>query len=139
MSSDTLQGNALLHVVAAIVCDDSGRVLLSKRPAHKHQGGLWEFPGGKVEPEESSWQALVREIQEEIGLNVVHGALFETIQHDYPDQSVLLEFWRVDEFDGEALGMEGQMVEWARIDELHQYSFPVANQSIVAALQKRAS
>jgi len=128
-----------IHVVAGIILDGKGNVCLAQRKKHQHQGGLWEFPGGKKEQGESAINALHRELKEELGirLNQTHASLFQTVQHDYSDKSVLLEFWLVNEFKGSPQGCEGQWVQWVPINHLCQYAFPEANQTIVDLLQAK--
>ena len=137
--------SSLLRVVAAVIRDRDGRVLLAQRPLHKHQGGLWEFPGGKVESGESEAQALGRELSEELGLIPTVLDPLIRICHDYPDKSVELSVWQVTQWTGEhyahaALGntqrgREGQPVAWVGPDELLQCPFPAANQPIVSAVR----
>ena len=125
----------IIHVVAAAIFDSQNRVLVAQRPAHVHQGGLWEFPGGKLEPGESAEQALRRELQEELGIDVVRARPLIQIRHDYPDKSVLLDVWRVDEFAGQPHGREGQPIEWVGPEWLPLREFPAANNAIVAAVR----
>ena len=131
---------SVVHVAAAAIFDEAGRVLIAHRPQHVHQGGLWEFPGGKVEADESVLEALNRELHEELGINVQTARPLIRIRHDYPDKSVLLDVWRVDAFSGEALlcggtGREGQSIKWVLPGELDQYDFPAANIPIVTAVR----
>jgi len=121
------------HVVAAVVVNRSHQVLLAKRPADRHQGGLWEFPGGKVERGEQARAALARELHEELGIDVHDARPLITIRHDYPDKSVLLDVWRVTAFGGEPHGKEGQAIEWVSPHDLPRRDFPAANHSIVTA------
>jgi len=123
-----------LNVVAAIVRDTDGRLLLSQRPAHKHQGGRWEFPGGKVEPNETLHEALARELHEELGIDILASAPFMTIDHHYPELSVRLHFREVDAWQGMPHGREQQPFDWFDLDQLHTLSFPAANKPVVAAL-----
>ena len=123
-----------VHVAAAAIFDDRGRVLISRRPAHVHQGDLWEFPGGKLEPGESVESALHRELYEELGIVVQAARPLIRVLHDYYDKSVLLDVWRVDNFTGTAVGCEGQAIEWASIDALGDYRFPAANTPIIKAV-----
>ncbi len=123
----------LIHVAAAVIRDRRGHILIARRPDDKHQGGLWEFPGGKVEPGEPVADALARELHEELGIRVTSARPLILIPHHYPDKSVLLDVWEVDGFDGEAHGAEGQPVCWVAPDELDDYAFPAANTPIVAA------
>jgi len=126
-----------VHVVAGIVRDTRGHILISRRHEHLHQGGLWEFPGGKVEADESVGEALARELLEELAVTVLVAEPFRQIRHDYPDKSVLLDFWLVSEFSGDARGVEGQPIEWVSVAALRDYEFPAANVPIVDALIER--
>lgn len=122
-----------LHVMAAVIVNAAGEVLLAQRPLHKHQGGLWEFPGGKREPGESQREALGRELAEELGITVTRARPLIEIVHDYPDRQVLLDVWQVSAFAGEAHGREGQPVRWVAAADLPGYAFPAANLPIVTA------
>lgn len=123
----------VLEVAAGVIVGEGGRVLIAKRPAHLHQGDLWEFPGGKLEPGETPEQALRRELREEIGIEVLDCSPLIGIRHDYPDRRVRLSVWRVERFSGMPQGLQGQPVSWVAADELPGYSFPAANRPIVSA------
>ena len=125
---------ARVHVAAAAIFDDRGRVLVSRRPAHVHQGDLWEFPGGKLEAGESAERALRRELYEELGIRVQAARPLIRVSHDYHDKPVLLDVWRVDNFTGTAVGCEGQAIEWVNIGALGDYRFPAANTPIIKAV-----
>ncbi|AHF69355.1 MULTISPECIES: Nudix family hydrolase [Pseudomonas] len=122
-----------VHVAAAVIRGADGRILIAKRADNQHQGGLWEFPGGKVEAGEAVQAALSRELQEELGIGVTAARPLIKIQHDYPDKQVLLDVWEVSAFTGEPHGAEGQPLVWASQRELAGYEFPAANKPIVAA------
>ncbi|MDZ4262606.1 MAG: Nudix family hydrolase [Pseudomonadota bacterium] len=122
-----------IHVVAGVIVNQAGEVLLALRPKEKHQGGLWEFPGGKVELGEAALAALKRELQEELGIAVTQARPLIRVQHSYPDKAVLLDVWRVEAFDGVAHGREGQAVEWVAPEQLPLRAFPAANHPIVTA------
>ncbi|NVK86506.1 MAG: 8-oxo-dGTP diphosphatase MutT [Gammaproteobacteria bacterium] len=124
---------ASLKVVAAILCRN-GKVLVAKRPEHKHQGGKWEFPGGKVEPYEENLAALKRECLEEIGIHIQKANLFHSVSFNYPDQSVAIDFYLIDEFSGTASGLEEQEVKWVDLSSLNDLTFPAANQPVVDML-----
>ncbi|WP_286221933.1 Nudix family hydrolase [Marinobacter apostichopi] len=125
-----------VHVAVAVIIRD-GRVLIARRPDHTHQGGLLEFPGGKVEPGETVQQALVREIAEETGLVVPEVSLEPLIgiRHDYGDKRVFLDVWRTTAAAGEAVGCEGQPIAWVAPEELQDDQFPAANRPIIRALR----
>lgn len=122
-----------VHVAAAVIRGVDGRILLARRADTQHQGGLWEFPGGKVEADESVAAALSRELQEELGIQVTTARPLIKVQHDYPDKQVLLDVWEVSAFTGEPHGAEGQPLEWVAPRDLLNYEFPAANAPIVAA------
>lgn len=126
----------LIDVAAGVIRDDAlGRVLVAKRPEGVHQGGLWEFPGGKLEVGETVSEALKRELWEEIGITVHASTPLITLEHVYPDRTVRLHVRDVRDYSGEPRGVEGQPVRWVSLDELDQYSFPAANDPIRIAVQ----
>jgi len=129
------RARTLVHVAVAVIVRD-GRVLIARRPDHVHQGGLLEFPGGKVEPGETVQQALVREIAEETGLRVPLESLTPVIgvRHDYGDKQVFLDVWRTSAAEGEPEGKEGQPVDWLQPHMLRDDDFPAANRPIIRAL-----
>lgn len=137
MSASTLNTghriNIAIHVAVAVIVNSDGQILISKRAADDHQGGLWEFPGGKLERGESAYQCLQRELQEELDIRVISAAPLIQINYSYDDRQVFLDVWKVDQFQGEAKGMEGQPVCWISADNLCCYDFPKADKSIIAA------
>ncbi len=123
-----------IHVVAAVIRDAGGRVLLTRRAQHTHQGGLWEFPGGKLEQGESVGQGLCREIKEELGLELLgHRPLLRNL-HQYPDRSVLLDVHLVTEYRGVAAGLENQPLQWVEPEMLANYPMPAADLPVVRAI-----
>lgn len=125
--------NKLIHVAVGVIFGPDGRVLIAKRPQSAHQGGLWEFPGGKVEAGESVELALTRELQEELSIFVTSCKPLIQIRHHYPDKSVLLDVYKVLDFTGVPRGAEGQPTKWVSSHELTQYEFPAANKPIITA------
>lgn len=123
----------LVRVAAGIILRD-GQVFIALRSTGKHQGGLWEFPGGKCEEGEVSLSALARELSEECGIEALDAAHFQTVSHDYGDKQVELVFFTVTKFVGEPHGREGQQVRWVPLVDLANYAFPEANQVIVEKL-----
>ncbi len=121
--------------VAVGVIRDGNRILLAKRPDHVHQGGRWEFPGGKREPGEDRFAALTRELEEELGIRPRDARPLIRIRHDYPDKSVELDVWFVTAYTGEPRGREGQLIRWFEPDELPGLDFPAANRPIVTAVR----
>ena len=122
-----------IHVAVAVIRRADGQILLAKRADQQHQGGLWEFPGGKVEAGESVIAALHRELQEELGIGVTAARPLIKVRHDYADKQVLLDVWEVSGFSGEPHGAEGQPLAWVSPRQLPEYEFPAANQPIVQA------
>ncbi len=123
-----------LHVAAAVIVDTNKHILLARRPIHLHQGGLWEFPGGKVESGETAAQALVRELNEELGIDVTEYRPLIQFPFDYPEHSVLLDVWLVTAYLGEPEGREGQKIKLVPLEKLHEYEMPAANIPILKAL-----
>ena len=122
----------VIEVVAAAIFSACGKkVFIAKRPNKSHQGGLWEFPGGKVESGESTSQALIRELKEEVDLNVVMTTPMMEIRHDYGDKKVMLDIHWVKDFSGTARGLEGQAIKWVAKRDLVNFEFPDANKTIV--------
>ncbi|GLS25567.1 8-oxo-dGTP diphosphatase MutT [Marinibactrum halimedae] len=134
-----LNEKKMVKVAVGVIIRDQ-KILLSKRPDHLHQGGLWEFPGGKIENNETVEDALGRELAEELGVQVIRSESLMDVKHDYIDKSVLLQVHMVRHFIGgpteaDTLGEEGQLVRWVPIEELDHYEFPAANQSILMAIK----
>jgi 8-oxo-dGTP diphosphatase len=122
-----------IHVAAAVITNEQGEVLIALRPVGAHQGGLWEFPGGKVEADEDISAALNRELHEELDIVVTLAHPLIQIPYQYPDKSVLLDVWRVVSYSGQPHGREGQDIRWVRPNELLGFDFPAANLPIVTA------
>jgi 8-oxo-dGTP diphosphatase len=122
-------------VAVAAIRNARGEYLIARRPDHVHQGGLWEFPGGKFEPGEDLEHALYRELREELDIRVQGFQPLINIDHDYGDKRVCLRVSVVDAFEGEPRGCEGQSLRWVSAPALSDYDLPAANRAIVAALQ----
>lgn len=123
-----------MHVAVGVIYDTGGKILIAKRPDSAHQGGLWEFPGGKVESGETVQQALTRELREELSINVLASEPLIQIRHHYSDKSVLLDVHRITSFSGSACGNEGQPIQWVDARQLEQFEFPAANRPIISAI-----
>ena len=131
----SVAGHVAVHVAVGVIINAQHEVLIALRHQKQHQGGLWEFPGGKVEDSEDVLTALARELQEEVHLQVLSASPLIQIEHDYGDKRVMLDVWRVDEYAGEASGREGQPLRWVPVSELPSYAFPAANLAIVEKLE----
>jgi 8-oxo-dGTP diphosphatase len=124
-----------LHVVAAVMFDGCGRVLIARRPPGKSRAGMWEFPGGKLEPGESAAAGLERELAEELGIRVLAARPLLALRHDYPELRVELAALLVERYAGEPAGLEGQAVKWVRPAELYTHEMLPADRPIVDRLQ----
>jgi 8-oxo-dGTP diphosphatase len=126
-----------IDVVAAALVDGEGRVLVAQRPAGKSLAGLWEFPGGKIEPGEAPAAALVRELAEELGIGVAETDLLPLtfVAHAYPDFQLLMLLYTCTRWTGEPVGDEGQPVAWHMVDALAALAMPPADVPLLAPLQ----
>jgi 8-oxo-dGTP diphosphatase len=113
----------------------SGKLLITQRHARAHLGGLWEFPGGKREPGETFEQCLVRELREELGVEVVVGELFDTVEHAYPERTVSLKFFLCSLLQGEPKPVDCAAVKWVSHAELAAHDFPAADAALLHKLQ----
>ena len=127
----------LLLVAAVALIDPDGRVLLAQRPSDKPMGGLWEFPGGKLELGETPQMALIRELNEELGIKTWHSCLAPLCfaSHDYPDFHLLMPLFACRKWDGIARGQEGQTLKWVRPADMGDYPMPPADVPLVAMLR----
>ena len=130
----TATTNSQFVEVSAALILRHGQLLITQRHAHSHLGGCWEFPGGKREPGESFEQCLVREIREELGLEIVVGELFEQISHVYPEKSVLLRFFCCQILAGEPQPLDCAAVKWIHKSDLAGHQFPAADAQLLAKL-----
>ena len=124
-----------VHVAVGVIKREN-EYFLTKRLDDAHQGGKWEFPGGKVEVDETVHQALSRELKEEIAIEVLTCIELMQISHDYGDKKVLLDVFVVDNFTGDAKAQEGQQEGWFTLAEFSTLNFPAANQTIIDKLQQ---
>ena len=126
-----------LAVVAVALVDERGRWLMHKRPAEKHHGGLWEFPGGKVEPGERPEAALIRELREELGIEVSESCLapFVFASHAYDSFHLLMPLYLCRRWDGVVAAREHDAVAWVKPDKLSAYPMPPADEPLVAWLR----
>jgi 8-oxo-dGTP diphosphatase len=124
-----------VHVVAGALFDSAGRVLIAQRPAGKHMAGGWEFPGGKVEPGETPRDGLVRELLEELGIEVHEAAPLIAYEHEYPHRRVLLDLWVVTHYSGEPQPLDAPALQWTAIDDLERVGLLEADLPMIAALR----
>jgi 8-oxo-dGTP diphosphatase len=128
----------IIHVAVGVIMRHQ-QILLALRSSKQHQGGKWEFPGGKVEAGETVQQALARELLEEVAIKVTNSEAFMQLEYAYPEKTVLLDIYLVSSFTGEPHGREGQPLRWASVAELSKLDFPDANQPIVERIQQHFS
>ncbi|MGH7317324.1 MAG: 8-oxo-dGTP diphosphatase MutT [Candidatus Rokuibacteriota bacterium] len=128
------EGERVVEVVAAVIERD-GRILIARRHAASHLGGLWEFPGGKRQAGETPEEALVREILEELDVTVTVGERLDTVQWAYPDKTVRLSFFRCAVHE-EPRGALGQEIAWVAPADLGRYDFPAADAGLVGWLSR---
>jgi 8-oxo-dGTP diphosphatase len=127
----------LVLVSAVALIDADGRILLAQRPPGKSMAGLWEFPGGKVEPGETPEAALIRELDEELGIST-HASCLAPLtfaSHAYPDFHLLMPLFACRRWEGTPASREGQTLKWARVQELRDYPMPPADVPLVAVLR----
>jgi 8-oxo-dGTP diphosphatase len=126
-----------LHVVAGVLYDAAGRVLLAQRPDGKFMAGKWEFPGGKLHVGETEAAALKRELAEELGIEVLACSMLMRLEHQYPDRQVSLSVWSVGHYSGSAQGLEGQALRWVAPAALFGEDLLPADWPIVDVLNQK--
>jgi 8-oxo-dGTP diphosphatase len=126
----------LLIVAACALIDADNRVLIAKRPANKDMAGLWEFPGGKVDPGERPEVTLIRELKEELGIDVQEACLapLTFASHTYPQFQLLMPLWVCRRWEGEVEALEGQELAWVRPNRLRDYPMPPADEPLIPHL-----
>jgi 8-oxo-dGTP diphosphatase len=127
-----------VDVVVGLIGDSSGRWLVNCRPPGAPLAGSWEFPGGKKEPGEAPLAALKRELDEELGIDVLEAEPVLVLEHDYPDKRVRLDVWHVLRYRGEATAREGQPLRWVTASECRELPFLPADWPIVERLRSLA-
>ncbi|MGF1680689.1 8-oxo-dGTP diphosphatase MutT [Photobacterium minamisatsumaniensis] len=127
-----------IWISAGIILNaEQDQVFITQRAAKAHKGGFWEFAGGKVEAGETAEQAVIRELQEEVGIHATALEHFMALEHDYPEKALKFDFYLVKAFEGEAFGKEGQPGEWVALSALSEYAFPEANNVVLQKLMSR--
>jgi 8-oxo-dGTP diphosphatase len=137
MAATAAEPLPVILVVAVALVDADGRVLLAQRPAGKTMAGLWEFPGGKVQPDEAPEAALIRELKEELGIDVTEACLapLTFASHRYERFHLLMPLYVCRRWSGIVTPREGQALTWVRAAKLEQYEMPPADRPLVAALR----
>ena len=130
-----MNAQATIEVAAGLVFR-GGKLLITQRYPEAHQGGLWEFPGGKRNPDETFEACLVRELREELGIETCVHELLETIAHTYPDRTVLLKFFRCSLQQNEPRALGCPDFRWIARDELNRHDFPAADARLLERLRE---
>ena len=126
-----------MKVAVAVIFDSEKRILITQRPLHAPHGGMWEFPGGKLEEQELPEAALIREIKEEVGIDVLEHHFLGEIVHYYAAKKVSLLIFSIDKYQGKPVCREAQMdLRWVAADSLKDYHFPEANIQIIELIKK---
>ena len=128
-----------IHVAVGVIVNARDEVLVAYRPKNKDQGGLWEFPGGKKGKDETIESALEREFMEEIGIQLESYSPMLKIEHAYKEYSVILDVWMITEYSKIPVGVEGQTIEWRKVQSLNFKDFPEANKNIIRLLKLRGA
>ena len=128
-----------LRVAAGVLRDPGGRVLITERVGGGPFQGMWEFPGGKIGDGETPEQALARELSEELGIETLAVEYFMHLEHDYPDRSVSIHFFLVNDWQNEPAGLEGQALRWVPPALLSEQDILPADVPVIEALQQMAS
>lgn len=124
-----------INVVVAVITDTAGRILITRRSFQSSHGGYWEFPGGKIKPFEEKQAALFREIDEELGLQILTYSSLGQVVHAYPAYSVCLSVFHIEEYTGFPECKEGQLdMQWVSLEQLKTLQFPEANYRIIEEL-----
>lgn len=127
-------GERIIEVVAGVIRDARGRILLARRTEGRDLAGRWEFPGGKREPDETAEAALLRELREELGIEVDVGPRLISVPQVYPDKRLRLDVREISQWRGTARGLEAQALAWVPLQKLASYAMPPADRPVVAAL-----
>ncbi|HAT1569998.1 TPA: 8-oxo-dGTP diphosphatase MutT [Kluyvera cryocrescens] len=123
-----------LQISVGIIRNAEGEIYITQRAADAHMANKWEFPGGKIEEGETAEQAVIRELQEEVGITVMTLQQFDKLEYQFPDRHITLWFWLVNGWDGEPWGKEGQPGRWIAQQDLAVDEFPPANAPIIEKL-----
>ena len=130
-----------IHVVAALIWHraDRRQFLIAQRQKGKHLEDYWEFPGGKLEADESPWQGLQRELSEEINIRPISATQYIQVYYRYPDRNILLDTWSVESYRGEIEAREQQLVKWINVSQADDYRFPPADIPILEAIKNNGT
>ena len=123
-----------LNIAVGIIRNPQGEIYITRRAADAHMANKWEFPGGKIEDGETPEQAMLRELQEEVGITPIAASLFDKREHQFSDRHITVWFWLVERWKGDPWGKEGQPGEWIAQSELDVSKFPPVNAPVIEML-----
>lgn len=124
----------ILQIAVGIIRNDAGEIYITQRAADAHMANKWEFPGGKIEAGETAEEAMIRELEEEVGITASEPHLFDKLEYAFPDRHITLWFWLVENWQGEPWGKEGQPGRWIAQNALIADEFPPANAPVIEKL-----
>ena len=124
----------ILQIAVGIIRNDAGEIYITQRAADAHMANKWEFPGGKIEAGETAEEAMIRELEEEVGITASEPQLFDKLEYAVPDRHITLWFWLVENWQGEPWGKEGQPGRWIAQNALIADEFPPANAPVIEKL-----
>ncbi|QIQ20359.1 8-oxo-dGTP diphosphatase MutT [Zophobihabitans entericus] len=124
-----------IEIAIGIIRSQDCKIFITQRGENSHLAGFWEFPGGKVEPNESVYDTLVRELAEEVDIHVHDGHFLKTVKHSYDDRDITIHAYLVEHWDGVPFAKEGQHSRWVELDDLNSDEFPDANRSLIEMLK----
>lgn len=124
-----------VEIAVGIIRSHDGKIFITQRGESSHLAGFWEFPGGKIELNETPFQALQREIAEEVDIHIREATFLKTIEHEYSDYFITIHTYLIEEWDGEPFAAEGQPSRWIDEEDLNADEFPDANRSIIEMLK----
>ncbi|CAH6636487.1 8-oxo-dGTP diphosphatase MutT [Pseudocitrobacter vendiensis] len=124
----------ILQIAVGIIRNDAGEIYITQRAADAHMANKWEFPGGKIEAGETAEEAMIRELEEEVGITASEPQLFDKLEYEFPDRHITLWFWLVESWQGEPWGKEGQPGRWVAQNALIADEFPPANAPVIEKL-----
>lgn len=124
----------ILHISTGIIRNSQNEIFITQRAADAHMALKWEFPGGKIEAGENAEQAVIRELEEEVGIIAANPVLFDKLEYQFPDRHITLWFWLVERWEGQPWGKEGQPGRWVSQKALLAEDFPPANEPIITKL-----
>lgn len=124
----------ILQIAVGIIRNDAGEIYITQRAADAHMANKWEFPGGKIEVGETAEEAMIRELEEEVGITASEPQLFDKLEYAFPDRHITLWFWLVENWQGEPWGKEGQPGRWVAQNALIADEFPPANAPVIEKL-----